>query len=94
MGRQRMQKRRPTAIAAKRITPSGIPIAMPMMRPVCDFPRVEAGAVAAGNRVVAWCEVLLGNAAGVVVELNIVVVKGEELVIERPEITADIMSNN
>ena len=94
MGRQRMQKRRPTAIAAKRITPSGIPIAMPMMPPVCNFPPVEAGAVAAGNRVVAWCEVLLGNAAGVVVELNIVVVVDEELVVERLEITRYIMSNN
>jgi hypothetical protein len=92
--RRRMQKRRPTAIAAKRITPSGIPIAMPMMRPVCNFPPVEAGAVAAGSKVVARCEVLLGNAAGVVVELNIVVVVDEELVVERLEITRYIMSNN
>jgi hypothetical protein len=92
--RLRMQKQRHTAIAAKRITPSGIPIAMPMVPPVCNFPPVEAGAVAAGNRVVSWCEVLLDNAADVVVELNIVVVGGEELVIERPEITTNIMSNN
>jgi hypothetical protein len=82
-----MQKKRHTAIAAKRITPSGIPIAMPMMPPVCNFPPVEAGAVA-------WCEVLLGNAADVVVELNIVVVRGEELVVKRPEITTNIISNN
>lgn len=94
MRRRRMHKKRHTAIAAKRITPSGVPIAMPIMPPVCNFPPVEAGAVAAGNRVVAWCEVLLGNAADVAVELNIVVVGGEELVIERPEITTNIMSNN
>jgi hypothetical protein len=92
--RPRMQTRRPTAIAAKRITPSGIPIARPMIPPVCTFPPVEAGVVAASNEVVDWCEVLLGNAADVVVELNIVVVEGEELVVERPEITENIMSNN
>jgi hypothetical protein len=72
----RLYRKRYIAIAAKITTPGAIP----MIAPVCN-PLLGERADAEGEGVLAWCEVLIANGTDVVVKADMVVIRGEELVI-------------
>ena len=83
----RLYSKRYIAIATKITTPSTIP----MIAPVCN-PLLGERADAEGEGVLAWCEVLAANVTDIVVEADMVVIRGEELVISISK--NDIISKN
>jgi hypothetical protein len=67
-------------IATKITTKITAPAIIPITAPVCK-PLLEGRADAEGEGVLAWFEVLIVNGTDVVLKTNIVVARGEELVI-------------
>lgn len=79
-----LHRKRHTVMAMKQkpTMPSGIPI----LALVCS-PPLDARVMGELEGVLAWCEVLVVNEADVVVEVAMVVVRGEVFIIGNPDMS-------